>query len=301
MDPQFKGKESLPRFHLSKKVESLFSLVFWLSTTRYGFTRFGAQIQPTQVSTAVTYLARTYIPDCVLWLRGHNGVAPIGKMHDQDFVTITSGIESLDCVTSFPGERKLASLRLRWIHSSDPRFRGKESRPPSASDRSALWLSLPWEGKSASLRLRRIDPLTVAFGGRRFGLPLPQMDRPFGCRFLGRRVGPYTFTAAVTSPQMDRPFSRNFHGKRSRPRCVSDWSTPWPSLSREEKSASLRLGWLASLDPHFPPDTRPPSASVGSPRRTLASQGRQVSLPPPRMDRLVGPSLHGEGRCLASI
>ena len=150
---------------------------------------------------------------------------------------------------------------------------------PGEGKLASLWLSLPRERKWASLRLRRIDPLTVTFRGRRVGLLLPQMDRPSGCHFLGRRVGPYIFTAAVTLPQMDRPFSPHFHGKRSRPRFVSDGSTIRPSLSSEGKSASLRLGWFAKLDYHY----------------------LTVGLPPPRMDRLVGPSLHGEGRCLASI
>ena len=108
------------------------------------------------------------------------------------------------------------------------------------------------------------------------------MDRPSGCHFLGRRVGPYTFTAAVTLPQMDRPFSPHFHGKRSRPRFVSDGSTIRPSLSREGKSASLRLGRFASLDYHYFP--------------AVTFRGMTVGLPPPQMDRPVGPSLLGESK-----
>ena len=66
LDSHFTGKESLPHFHLSKKLDSLFSVVSCLSTTRCGFTCFGGQMQRTQVSRAVTYLGRTYIQDCVL-------------------------------------------------------------------------------------------------------------------------------------------------------------------------------------------------------------------------------------------
>ena len=99
LDPHFTGKESLFHFHLSRKLGQLFPVVFWLSRTRYGFTRFGGQMQDTQVSRAVTCLGRTYIPDCVLWLTGHNGLASSGEMHDQDFVPMISGIESLDCVS----------------------------------------------------------------------------------------------------------------------------------------------------------------------------------------------------------
>ena len=56
-------------------------------------------MQGTRVSRAVTYLGRTYTPDCAFWLRGHNGVARIGEIHDQDFVPMSSRIESLDLLT----------------------------------------------------------------------------------------------------------------------------------------------------------------------------------------------------------
>ena len=57
-------------------------------------------MQGTQEPRVVTYLGRIYTPDCVFWLREHHGVAHIGEMHDQDFVLMSSGIESsLDLLT----------------------------------------------------------------------------------------------------------------------------------------------------------------------------------------------------------
>ena len=164
LDPHFTGKQSLPHFHLSKKLDQLFPVVFCLLRTRYGFTRFGGQMQGTQVSRAVTYFGRTYIPDFVLWLRGHNGVARVGEMHDQDFVPRTSGIENLDCVSlTLASRRRKVGLPLAvtsrgkkvgFASANTDRpfnrhFQGKESRLPFASDGSTLWLSLSGkEGRS---------------------------------------------------------------------------------------------------------------------------------------------------------
>ena len=47
----------------------------------------------------MTYLGRICTPDCVFWLWEHHWVARIGEMHDQDFVPLSSGIESLDSLT----------------------------------------------------------------------------------------------------------------------------------------------------------------------------------------------------------
>ena len=108
-------------------------------------------MQGTQVSRAVTYFGRTYIPDFVLWLRGHNGVARLGEMHDQDFVPRTSGIENLDCVslTLASRRRKVGFASANTDRPFNRHFQGKECRLPFASDGSTLWLSLSGkEGRS---------------------------------------------------------------------------------------------------------------------------------------------------------
>ena len=59
------------------------------------------------------------------------------------------------------------------------------------------------------------------------------------------------------------------------------WIDPWPLLSSEGQLASLRLGWLASLDPHLP---------------AVTFSGRIVGLTLPQMDRPVGYALLGKGK-----
>ena len=95
----------------------------WCSNARYS----GIESPDLPWPNIHTRLCALVIPDCVLWLRGQNRVARIGEMHDQDFVPMTSGIESRDCVS-----------------------------------------------------------LTLVSRRRKVGLPLPQIDRPFGCHFPGK-------------------------------------------------------------------------------------------------------------------
>ena len=112
-------------------------------------------MQGTHVSRAVTYLGRTYISDCVLWVRVYNGLASIGEMHHQD---LTLRIESLDCVSL-----TLASLR-------------RKLGLPTPQKDILIGPSPPGEGKSASLCLRWIDPFAVTSRGRKVGFGSAQTD-----------------------------------------------------------------------------------------------------------------------------